>query len=243
MSRAPPASTRTHSTSSTASATSTASSVTAVDAKSIAEMDKQPENAKSVDGGRDNEAVSRGPEVDPPAHVAAGAPPPPPSSSSTSSHLTSDINTLSLPPSRDTGSPASTPAPCLSTTTAATDTDTVKGSAEPGSSPDPEAQREPDIYDRFSPSRKKLIVCIVSYAAFLGREFDSGRVVRDGRFCHCWRTVCGGLMSHVSITHATLVRLTSLLTMWIPADMQLLPRLHSSPPSRSWRSRWAPRRP
>lgn len=35
---------------------------------------------------------------------------------------------------------------------------------------DPEGQRAPDIYDRFSPKRKRLIVAIVSYAAFIGRE-------------------------------------------------------------------------
>lgn len=35
---------------------------------------------------------------------------------------------------------------------------------------DPESQRTPDIYDRFPPRKKKLIVSIVAYSAFLGRE-------------------------------------------------------------------------
>lgn len=35
---------------------------------------------------------------------------------------------------------------------------------------DVEAQRAPDIYDRFPPRKKKLIVAIVAYSAFLGRK-------------------------------------------------------------------------
>lgn len=38
---------------------------------------------------------------------------------------------------------------------------------------DAEAQRAPDIYDRFPPRKKKLIVAIVAYSAFLGRKFTS----------------------------------------------------------------------
>lgn len=37
---------------------------------------------------------------------------------------------------------------------------------------DVEAQRAPDIYDRFPPRKKKLIVAIVAYSAFLGREYE-----------------------------------------------------------------------
>jgi hypothetical protein len=66
----------------------------------------------------------------------------------------SDVRTLSRPPSRNTSPTSDTPA----TVTAVSD------------EADPEAQREPDIYDRFSPARKRMIVAIVSYAAFIGRE-------------------------------------------------------------------------
>lgn len=39
----------------------------------------------------------------------------------------------------------------------------------PGDEGDKE-KREPDVYDRFPKSKKRIILFIVSYAAFLGRE-------------------------------------------------------------------------
>lgn len=36
---------------------------------------------------------------------------------------------------------------------------------------DVEAAREPDIYDRFPPQKKRWIVAVVSFSAFIGREY------------------------------------------------------------------------
>lgn len=35
--------------------------------------------------------------------------------------------------------------------------------------------KEPDVYDRFTPRKKKIILCIVALAAFLGREYRISR--------------------------------------------------------------------
>lgn len=48
-------------------------------------------------------------------------------------------------------------------TTTATTVDMKDGAAA-------EEQREPDIYDRFSPHRKHIMIAIVSFSGFLGRE-------------------------------------------------------------------------
>lgn len=75
--------------------------------------------------------------------------------------LTPEVNRQGSP----SPPPSITPSP-----TRETDEKQLDNEENGASAGDAEAQKTTDIYDRFPPRKKKLIVAIVAYSAFLGRE-------------------------------------------------------------------------
>jgi hypothetical protein len=123
--------------------------------------------------------------LSPPSRAASASPPPrspslaPARFPATGDELDAELElerTLSRATSRNSfdGRPPSrarSPTIAEEDEPSASDATTTTATSEGKDAAAVEAQREPDIYDRFSPKQKSMMVAIVSFSGFLGREF------------------------------------------------------------------------